>query len=422
MNWILLKHEKGFAPHLGYFLLFFVFFFTSQMTFRGSDIIGGGTFDLQVIIRLLVLAAVFCVCLLNYKVFFSHLRYMPLFFHAVMLMIFLVVTIMPWSFNFYSVYAVLTHLIMFYTVVVLTLRFGFENALYYYVAGVCIFCLCSLIAYYAFPTVGRYWFFNDHGVFFQSTRMSGIAGHPNSLGVMCTTALLGLLHLVCIRYPVSKIVYIGAMIILLCLFLTDSRTSQGGTLLMAGVYLAVYLRLFSVAMLAGVSFSLLVLASIVFSWDILFEVLQLVSRSGDVEEITSLTGRSHVWEQLFILMERRPVLGWGHATMGSVLLEYKDEIGFEVGQAHNLYLQIFFSSGAVGFFVYMLTLLSSVFVAFVQAHRDRAPFLLCVLIYIMLASFTEAFMLSSIANNAYLLFVLCLTAVSIECKKHHQGG
>lgn len=420
MKFLLIDTERGYVPHFWHFCLFFVLFFTNQMNFRGSEYITGGNLDIQVFIRLAVLGGVGVICALYYKDFVACLRDIPLFFHGLLLLFLLVVTCMPWTFDFYSVYALVTHLLLFYVVVVLVVRCGFENSLYYYVAGVSIFCLVSLIFYYVIPDVGRYSYWDERNIYFQSTRMSGIASHPNSLGFMAATGILGLLHLICIRYPFHKILYVGGVVIFLCLVLTDSRTSMAGTFFMVVTYLSIYFRIFSLTALGIVLSGAFVFLSFQFSWGILFDALQLVSRSGNVEEITSLTGRSHVWEQMMVLIERRPFFGWGHATMGRVLAEYKQEIGFEVGQAHNLYLQIMFAGGLIGFFVYILNIFSALFVSVLQALESKTAFSFCILLYILIASFTEAFMLSSVANNAYLVFVMCLTALSVECQKRRR--
>lgn len=402
---------------LFWFVLFFLLFFTTQMTFRGSDIIAGGTTDLQVFIRLGVLCGAFGVTLLFYKDFFRLLREIPMFSHFLLLLFLFVVTLMPWAFSFYTIYALMTHFIMFYIVAVMVARLGLDQSIYFYVCGVAIFCVVSLVFYYAVPQVGRYWFWNESGVYYQSARMSGIAGHPNTLGFMAATGILGFLHLKFQNFRMSAFLYPGVFIVLICLVLTDSRTSLFGMILMVGMYIVLYLRMVWVSILLAVAACTFLLLSLEFSWGIVEEVLTTVSRSGKIEEVTSLTGRSYVWDQMFVMIERRPVIGHGHATMSKVLAMHQDEIGFEAGQAHNLYLQILFSGGIVGLFLYILNILAALWPASVQAFRDRRPYFLCIIFYILIASFTESIMLSSVANNAYLLFTICLTALSLECSE-----
>ncbi len=403
-------------------IMFFALFFTNQMNFRGSEIIAGGNIDFQVLIRLAVLGGVFFICAFYYKKFFNVIREIPLFFHSALLVFLFVITSLPWVFNFYSIYGLITHILMFYIIVVFVLRCGFDKVLYYYVSGVVLFCVVSMLFYYVAPDVGRYSYYNEANEYFQSRRMSGIAGHPNTLGFMAGTGILGFLHLKISKYPINKLLYFGIFIVLACLLLTDSRTSLGGMLLMVGIYLTLHFKLLWASILIGVVSIALVFFSEEMGVGIMTEVLQSMSRSGDIDEITSLTGRSHVWDQMFVLIEKRPFFGWGHATMSHVLASYKQEIGFEVGQAHNLYLQILFSGGFVGLFLYFINLLCALWPAAIQAYKERTPFILCLLFNIMLASFTESIMISSVANNAYLIFVISLAALAVECKEMRKSA
>lgn len=399
-----------------WFLLFFLFFFTSQMTFRGSDIIAGGTTDIQVFVRLGVLAGTFCFMLFYYKRFFLMLREIPIFFHLMLLTFLLIVTVLPHAFSFYSLYCLATNFMMFYVVVLFVDRLGTDKALYYYACGVAVFCLVGMIIYYLMPGIGRYWYWNEAGVFYQSTRMSGIAGHPNTLGFMAATGILSFLHLVVQRYKMSRLLYAGMIIVFACLLLTDSRTSLFGAILMSGIYLVLYLRMTWLAVLMGVLAVVFLLLSLEFSWGIVENILLSVSRSGSIEEVTSLTGRSSIWDQVVIFIEKRPIIGHGHATMSTVLSEHKDKVGFEVGQAHNIYLQMLFAGGFVGFFIYIAGILSALVPSIIISYHKRYPFMTCIIFYIILTGFTETIILSTVANNAYFVFILGLAGVAVESR------
>ncbi len=405
-----------------WFLLFFTFLFTSQMTFRGSDIIAGGTTDFQVFIRLGVLAGTFAFLLFYYKRFFLMLREVPIFFHFLLLIFLLVVTVLPHAFSFYSLYCLATNFMMFYIVVLFVDRLGMDKALYYYACGVAVFCAVGMAFYYAFPAIGRYWYWNEAGVFYQSTRMSGIAGHPNTLGFMAATAILSFFHLVMQRYQMSRLLYLGMIIVFACLILTDSRTSLFGTILMSGMYLVLYLRMTWVAILLGVFAVAFLLLSLEFSWGIVENLLLSVSRSGSIEEVTSLTGRSYIWDQVVLFIEKRPIIGHGHATMSTVLSAHKDEVGFEVGQAHNIYLQMLFAGGFIGFFIYIIGIFAALIPSIVISYHKRYPFMTCIVFYIILTGFTETIILSTVANNAYFVFVLGLAGVAVESRNMRLRG
>ena len=403
------------------FLLFLALCFTNQMNFRGSEVIASGNVDIQVFIRLFVLGACFMLCLPFYKQFVRMILAFPSFFHVLLLVYLLVVTLLPHSINFYSIYALLTLFMLFYVMSIFVAQLGIDRAIYYYVLGIGVFCLVSILLYYISPDIGRYSFwYNDE--LFQGTRMSGISGHPNTLGFMTASALIGALHLVLKHYRVNKIFYFFVPLILFCLVLTNSRTSMASLILMFGLYASLHFRLFSVAFILGIIGALVLVLALEFSPNILNDVLTGMSRSGNVDEITSLTGRSHIWDQVFIFIEQRPVLGWGYGTIGDVLYAHRYEVGFHVGQAHNIFLQILFSGGVIGPFIYIIGYVFSIFIAVLKALRlNRTAFELCILLYILLSGMTETIILSNVANNAYLVFSMCIASLSVFSIEYKKG-
>lgn len=135
-----------------------------------------------------------------------------------------------------------------------------------------------------------------------------------------------------------------------------------------------------------------------------------------MEEITSLTGRSTIWEQIIIMIEKRPIFGWGHAVMNSVLISHKEEIGFEVAQAHNLYLQIAFAGGIVGLFIFISSLIASLYISLIKTLERVSAYEFCILLFIILNGITETIILASVCNNSYLVFVICIASLSIYCE------
>ncbi len=403
-------------PNWKHFLLFFILFFSTQMDFRGSDLVVGGHVDIQVIIRLLILAGVLVVSLPHVNVFINHVRQLPIFFHILYLVYLVLVSSNFETVNFYSYYAIATHFAVFFIIVIMVSRYGIDNMVYYYLIGAVIFGVISLVYYYFIPEVGRYIYWQD-GALFQSSRLKGVGGHPNTVGFMMAIAALAFVHLMLQKYPVNKMLYLGVVIILFCLILTNSRTSMVGMMLMVSLYSSLYFRLFPVAVITGVVCIFFALISIGLSWGVIPELLQMVSRSGDINEITSLTGRSHIWEQLFILIQQKPILGWGHAVLGEVLVAHANEIGFTIGQAHNLYLNILFSGGFIGLFIFLLGIVSMLIFSIVKAIYKRAFLELCIVVYVLLNGMTEAIIMGSVATNSYLVFIMCIASLSVFTKQ-----
>lgn len=405
------------------FLQFFLIFFTTQMNFRDSTVMLPGTLDLQVIIKLSVLLLVFLFCLPKYKICLPLIKQLPLSLHIIFIAYLFIVSTMPQNIAIYSSYALLMHFVLTYITVILVARCGADRTFYYYFISVSIFSLISLIYYYILPEIGRYSYIDGTGQLFQSTRMSGIAGHPNTLGFMTATSLVTFTHLVLHKYKLPKISYIGAVIIFLCLVLTDNRTSIGGAFIFTFLYITIYTRSFSLVLLTGSFTAMCAFISFLIWPNIGNELLVMASRSGNPEEITSLTGRSNIWSYMLILIEQKPVFGWGHAKLGAVLSENRDAVGFFVAQAHNLYLQILFSGGLFGLFLFILGYLGILYTAFLKTLINNKHALeFCLLFLFILSGFTESIMIASVVNNAYFVFLMCLATLSLFCLNHNNDN
>lgn len=409
---LLFKNEKM-KLHWGHFLMFFILFFTNQMDFRDSEMIVGAKLDLQVIVRLAVLGLFSLMALPFLARFFVLCKQMPIAFHLVYLVYLCLVSINPETVNFYSFYALATHIAMFMIIVTMVDRFGMNNVIYYYFLGVAIFCVFCLYYYYAVPGIGRYIYWQD-GEIYVSTRLKGISGHPNTLGFMTAAALISFFHLCLIRYPLQKILsFFAFFIILACLILTNSRSSILGTIVACGLYAVIYYR--AITFTAPILSALIILFIFVFEYfkEHIFSLLGMFSRSGNIEEITSMTGRSAIWDQMFQLIEMRPFFGWGHATLEEVLVANADKIGFAVGQAHNLYLQVLFVGGFVGLLIFLISIGSLIFLGVVKGIYSRAPFELCIVVYTLLGGVTESIILTTVSTNNYLVFVMAIAGLSL---------
>lgn len=406
-----------FRPEWFGFLMFFALFFTTQMDFRNSEIVLNRSFDPQIIIRLLVLGGIFALNIPYLKLVLKQLKEIPSFFHLIYLAYLYVVSCNFETVNYYTFYALTTHILMLYVVLVMTARFGFNNMVYYYFIGTVVFGTISLVYYYAIPEIGRYTYWLHDGTLFQSTRLKGIGGHPNMLGFMMAAGVLSFVHLLARGYPMHKLLYPCVMIVLFCLILTNSRTSLGGMILMVGLYLSLAWRMFPFAVIGGIGMVGVMMYAAALPADWVTELLTMFSRSGELSELTTLTGRSHIWDVMFILIEKKPVFGWGYATLGDVLIANSDEVGFTVRQAHNLYLQVLFVGGFVGMFFFVISMIAALIPAIVKTLKERVAFELCIIVFILFSGITEAIIMTSVATNNYLLLALSLASLSIFCEK-----
>jgi len=75
----------------------------------------------------------------------------------------------------------------------------------------------------------------------------------------------------------------------------------------------------------------------------------LFSRTGEVYELTSFTGRQQIWQASWQLIDAHPWIGYGLSSVRAVLSQsYFDEWGNTVGTAHNSLLESLLTVGWVG--------------------------------------------------------------------------
>lgn len=186
-------------------------------------------------------------------------------------------------------------------------------------------------------------------------RLSGIFGSPNNLG---RAAALCLLLAALLRPLLGRregTVWLLAALGLggACLLLSDSR----GSLIALGAGLAVLVlaRRLSLArvlpwlallwvLLAAVTALLLAGPSTLGD-----ALVALVSRSGRLSELTTLTGRTEIWAAVMELSAQAPLLGHGFASSREVLpAGFRGAFGWTTTSAHNLWLQAGLTTGLIG--------------------------------------------------------------------------
>jgi O-antigen ligase len=303
--------------------------------------------------------------------------------------------------EFYSVYALFTLVLSIVVVYGFSRDYG-SGLLSYYHSFVAIFSIISFAYYFIYPDIGRYTYWQD-GVIFQSPRMQGIAGHPNTLGFMIGTALL-----ISISFGLRFFkTYYGAIttLLLFCaLLMTNSRTNLISVIFVAMLYISFkvkhqfYFLLVSLLSLSISSAFVLILP------DELNAIFRIFSRTGDIQEILSFTGRSDIWYVVIEMFYQNPILGWGYAKSSDILGLSSESVGFVVGQAHNLYLQLLLSLGLVGGGAFLIWFFHLAFLAYKKQKYGQ----MAILIYFYIVGFTETIILNTIANNAFLVFCLIM--------------
>ena len=262
-------------------------------------------------------------------------------------------------------------------------------------------CIVSIVVYFTVPELGRFIYWVD-GHRYTSLRLSGVGGSANNMGRLAAFGLiLVILYAREFRRFHRWFVPLSSVILGVSVLMTNSR---GCIAMVAALWAAVYLFRWHRLYLLIFVVSVLVLGALVAipAGD---EVLKMISRSGDAREVTSITGRSTIWQSIPGLLELRPWTGHGYASSIVFLPQQERAVGFLTTHAHNLALQLLLTSGWIGFGLFCLTLIS---VGFRLAYfGDRTGLVL--LAFVVFNGITEASAFSTFANICTVAFAIAVT-------------
>ncbi|MEZ5817777.1 MAG: O-antigen ligase family protein [Hyphomicrobiaceae bacterium] len=221
-----------------------------------------------------------------------------------------------------------------------------------------VMCVASIAVYFAVPEFGRMkdWYGTEQ---ILTSRMQGLFGASNGAGCGAATLLFLTIFFYMKQPGASRL--IGWATILtssITMIMSINRMAIGAFLLCCLIYFLVtgnfgrkLLLLFAVGVLAAVPVLLFPEA-----------VFELVSRSGDAEEITSGTGRTRIWAVVLDLVPKSWLFGYGYASAQHILPIHPDL--FEAAaHCHNLYLEMLFCSGVIGLFFLAWCILTTIILA-----------------------------------------------------------
>jgi exopolysaccharide production protein ExoQ len=211
-------------------------------------------------------------------------------------------------------------------------------------------------------------------------RLSGAFASPNNLGrAAALLVLLVVLLAPRLRAGVACLLLATALPLgAACLLLSESRTSMLALALALGVAWLTHRRGWALGVAAAVLTLMLVLLLTPGShgW-----LVQAVSRSGSVEELSSFTGRTDIWQAVLALIAERPLIGHGYASSREVLpAGFQGAWGWTTSSAHNLWLQAWLTTGLVGLVIVLAAQAAWLWQALWRPHalRDAVVVFVCV--------------------------------------------
>lgn len=307
------------------------------------------TLDFQVLIKILVYITLFIVGSIMFKKHNTNFKFKHNIFIFLLIIYFLLSSF--WSVNtLYGIVSSFSILSYFIFITSFTSKYGEQILLKFIFYALLIFMVVSFIFYFFYPSVGSisYWEFD---IFVEGGRMSGIAGSANNLG-----------RISCLAFIISFFFYRQggrSKAVLLLLFLSISSlilSLNRSSMLM--VLFAFFILTFSKRYKQLYLMSLIILGIfclfLVFNLD---NILIMTSRSGNIEEMLTFTGRTFIWNVVLELLEKKPIFGFGYASSIFILPQYENQIGFTASHAHNMILQVLLYGGGValaGFFASIL--------------------------------------------------------------------
>lgn len=226
----------------------------------------------------------------------------------------------------------------------------------------------------------RAWLASMHYV--APPRLQGLSGHPNVLGEQMAV-LITLAAIARRQRLINRGVFFLCLVLgMVVLEATNSRTMLAAVLF-AWVVVALRQRgLLALAFAALAGSASVILLAWASGYNPVPEALLVsFSRSGNTSELTTLTGRTELWQVAFELIRERPLLGWGYNGTEALFVSsvgrafYGDPVN-----AHNMYLQAVVSLGLLGCLPLAFLLALLVKRMLVNPDPARDQFLLLVMI------------------------------------------
>lgn len=212
--------------------------------------------------------------------------------------------------------------------------FSFKTVSITVMLAVWAYVLLGWGAYLFYPEIGV---FKEYLSLTQSVDRMGGVGHPNTTGRSVCLATVMLL-VACKQNWISWRWAIPAIpLLVLTLIETKSRSPVIATVLAIGVVCLPLLNVRSIYLLIAGLFVAIAATSLYIEstsgLDLFLEkTLLKTSKSGSLQEITSLTGRTEIWQEAIHHISSSPLIGHGGGSSAKIMFEHS-------GHAHNMLLE-----------------------------------------------------------------------------------
>ena len=290
------------------------------------------------------------------------------------------------------------------------LELGGKRILWIVLFTLVLYMVGSWLAYFVWPELGRSEFFMTERE--VKYRLGGLGG-AQQLGLMAAWLIGTALALRTEAGASWRAILWPILLALSVLPFTESRTAMLVALAIGTLF--VWRRFSRAAVLVGgcaaaatACMTLLAIQSGLVKLDSsgLDGALEKVSRSGKIEEIYNLTGRTEVWGFVLGEIARSPVIGYGYGCSRYVLARYpgSSSDNFQPRHAHNLWLDVAVATGLIGVFLYGGMVLQQL-IGFV---RSPSAFPDIALIVVLVAGNTEPVLFGAMPKTHTVLWLIAL--------------
>jgi O-antigen ligase len=197
--------------------------------------------------------------------------------------------------------------------------------------------------------------------------------HPNQEGINCALLLLSGVAAADTEKHRRVFFRVSALLGLVFLILTASRTAFAAAMLALATYAAAVWRKPNKLFVAlGLGAACCVLTLVIIDTPVT-DVKAAAMLGRNDTSVDSLNGRTEVWDQCLYFVGRHPLLGYGYEGFWTEahIVEISDTQGWGVAEAHSAYIECLLSLGLVGFAAYILALALGITRSFTYLRQSQ---------------------------------------------------
>jgi O-antigen ligase len=297
-------------------------------------------------------------------------------------------------------------------------RFAFHDIVRFTFFSTCFYLILGLLAEFVLGTFRP---------FATGYRFTGTL-HPNQQGMNCALLFLsGIIAAQTAKHG-RKLFLIFAVVGLLFLILTKSRTPFASAMIAFLAYWSLISsasRKFKFILIGGCCFSLLLFLA----GDAFFPALKQVILLGrvDYNNTLSLTGRIPLWNEVLEYVAKRPLLGYGYGAFWTPLHIFEFSIRrreWAISGACSSYLEMALSLGLAGMIAYVLMFIVGIrrsFVYYKVYLNSGYVFLNVLLIFSVTDGLMESgFNIASPGLISFLIWIALMHLGFIKPDKRHR--